>query len=406
MKLHELLFQKTRWSEWTGTSGGFLHLQKMKEHGTNKRIFGLDILRAAAILFVMQMHSLTFIRPHANVDYYHLFILDGVDLFFVLSGFLIGGILIRTINDTGLSRNQLTIFWARRWFRTLPDYFLVLVVLIIGYRYAFNVFPDKMPEFFFFFQNFASPHPHFFPEAWSLAVEEWFYLLVPLGLFFVIRMGKNKKKNILLWICFVLIAITVFRIYKAWSHQYIEDRTWDENIRKQVLTRLDSIMYGFLGAWLYCYKPVAWNKRKNLLLIAGILILFGSRVISAQSIAYYKYVYISAQSIGTLCLLPKLNSIVKGKGILYRAFTFISIVSYSMYLLNYTIMLKIVIPGIMRISGMNYEQNIFHAAICYILFWGLTISFSWLLYRFYEKPMMNLREKLRLKKAEGAIPMN
>jgi peptidoglycan/LPS O-acetylase OafA/YrhL len=95
----------------------------MKEAGANKRIFGLDILRASAILFVMLSHSRAFIDPHAGTYYYGLFILDGVDLFFVLSGFLIGGILIRTINDKGLTWVQLTNFWTRRWFRTLPNYF-------------------------------------------------------------------------------------------------------------------------------------------------------------------------------------------------------------------------------------------------------------------------------------------
>lgn len=369
----------------------------MKEAGNKNRIFGLDILRAFAILFVMQMHSLAFIRPYADTHYYWMLILDGVDLFFVLSGFLIGGILIRTINDKGLSRSQLTDFWKRRWFRTLPNYFLILVILIIGWYYAFNSLPDKWVQFFFFVQNFATSHPHFFPEAWSLAVEEWFYLLVPLGLFLITRIGKNKKRNILIWICFVLVAVTAWRLYKAWTYSFTEEGSWDLEIRKQVLTRMDSIMYGFLGAWVYYYKPVGWIKRKNLLFITGLLILFGSRVFGSTNVEYYKYFYITAQSTGTLLLLPKLNSIVKGKGILYKAFTFISIISYSMYLLNYTIVLKIIIPGIMRITGMDYEKHILHSVFAYVLFWGITIILSYLLYRLYEKPMMNLREGLKRK---------
>jgi peptidoglycan/LPS O-acetylase OafA/YrhL len=374
----------------------------LKQPGTHQRVFGLDILRASAILFVLQIHSLAFIRPHANVHYYWMFILDGVDLFFVLSGFLIGGIIIRMISDKEFTGRQLVQFWTRRWFRTLPNYFLILIVLLGGYYYAFHHFPGKTVQFFFFSQSFSSPHPDFFPEAWSLAVEEWFYLLVPLGLFLLLRIKGNKKNAILLWICFVLVTATVFRLYKVYNHHYTD---WDKDIRKQVLTRLDSIMYGFLGAWLYHYKRILWEKRKTLLFIAGLILLFGSRVLYARYFkfpGYAEYIYISTQSIGTLMLLPKLNSIIKGKGILFRAVTFISIISYSMYLLNYTIVLKIIMPAIIRISDMDYQKNWVHSLIAYVLFWSVTIFLSYLLYRFYEKPMMNLRERFK-QKQEGTI---
>ncbi|MEI9810226.1 MAG: hypothetical protein WDO16_21460 [Bacteroidota bacterium] len=177
-----------------------------------------------------------------------------------------------------------------------------------------------------------------------MAVEEWFYIIVPLGLFLLLKTGKDKRKIIFSWICFVLITITVFRLYKIYTHHYIEDRTWDQNIRKQVLTRMDSIMYGVLGAWLTYYKLPFWEKWKNGLFIAGLLLLFGSRFLGAEYISWYKYVYISAQSIGTLLLLPKLNSIVSGKGVLHRVITFFSITSYSMYLLNYTIVIILFYP--------------------------------------------------------------
>jgi peptidoglycan/LPS O-acetylase OafA/YrhL len=83
-----------------------------------KRIYGLDILRAVAILDILIGHSLT----HANIDF-GLF--DGVNLFFVLSGFLIGKILIKNM-EREFTIKSLYTFWYRRWMRTLPAYFLYL----------------------------------------------------------------------------------------------------------------------------------------------------------------------------------------------------------------------------------------------------------------------------------------
>lgn len=358
------------------------------------RIYGLDILRAAAILFVLQIHSLKYISPHADTHYYWLFILDGVDIFFVLSGFLIGGILLKAINNNGLDWQALKSFWIRRWFRTLPNYFLLLVVLLAGYFYLFNEFPPKALQFFVFLQNFADPHPtRFFPESWSLAVEEWFYIIIPLGLFFLLKKANNKKRVVFSWICFVIIAVSIFRIHRASTLHYNELNTWDQYIRKQVLTRLDSIMYGFLGAYFSYYRFAFWTKWKNGLFIAGLITLFGSRYIYSESVIYAKYFYIIVQSAGTLLLLPKLQSIVNGKGVVYKMITHISIISYSIYLLNYTVVLHVILPETSRMIGVDYTKSVRDAVITYCLFWIITFILSWCLYRFFEKPMMNLREK-------------
>src|SRR5690349_1477199 len=86
-----------------------------------QRVFGLDLLRALAILFVVASHG-TSLMPkllHQVMDH---IILDGVSIFFVLSGFLIGGILLRTFERHGVTVRVAIDFWIRRWFRTLPTY--------------------------------------------------------------------------------------------------------------------------------------------------------------------------------------------------------------------------------------------------------------------------------------------
>ena len=95
------------------------------------RIFGLDIMRTFAILAVMFGHSIFFL-PTSIKDQLHAFVIDGVNIFFVLSGFLIGGILIRDFEKKKTIK-VLFNFWIRRWFRTLPNYFLILIVLKLSF---------------------------------------------------------------------------------------------------------------------------------------------------------------------------------------------------------------------------------------------------------------------------------
>jgi peptidoglycan/LPS O-acetylase OafA/YrhL len=96
----------------------------------SNRVFGLDILRAAAILFVVIGHGSLLLSEELRV-LCNYFFFDRVSIFFVLSGFLIGGILIKLIEKNGFSLTILKSFWIRRWFRTLPNYFLILIVLCI-----------------------------------------------------------------------------------------------------------------------------------------------------------------------------------------------------------------------------------------------------------------------------------
>src|SRR4051812_29833906 len=95
----------------------------------NKRIYGLDILRTFAILSVIYEHGYRLLNPSIiSWNQYDFFVFDGVSIFFVLSGYLIGQILIKLF-QRDVSRKDIYNFWIRRWCRTLPAYFLVLSIL-------------------------------------------------------------------------------------------------------------------------------------------------------------------------------------------------------------------------------------------------------------------------------------
>jgi len=144
---------------------------------SDTRVFGLDLLRASAILLVLVAHASFMFLPltHRLEGWWVLGHL-GVELFFVLSGFLIGAILVRqaSANRFGVGR-----FWLRRWLRTLPNYYLFLGINILIARWIDGSWPPAAP-YAVFLQNFAWPQPIFFIESWSLAVEEIFYLVAPL----------------------------------------------------------------------------------------------------------------------------------------------------------------------------------------------------------------------------------
>jgi peptidoglycan/LPS O-acetylase OafA/YrhL len=362
----------------------------------SKRIYGLDILRAWAILLVVSLHGMNYITKSNLINKISGFVhIDGVTIFFVLSGFLIGGILIKTIDSSQFSIKGLFNFWIRRWFRTLPAYyfslFLMLFILPIifnGYREVDLLFKTK---YVLFIQNFASPHPDFYPEAWSLSIEEWFYLVVPILIFIITRI-LNAKKSIATVAIFLIVAVTLYRYFK-FSHNPI-DNYYDLHFQylKQVVTRLDSLMYGVIGAFTSFYYASIWLKYKKVLFWIGLFMLYSLKIWGSLyggiTVNMYMAVFqTSVSSIGALFLIPMLSSIKTGSGIIFKIITFLSLISYSMYLINLSIVQKYFIN---RIGFENQVMN-------YFAFWIITILLSYFMYNWIELPFMKIREKMKLK---------
>jgi len=132
--------------------------------------------------------------------------------------------------------------------RTLPNYYLFLAVNAALLFYGItSAVPGSYLPYLFFVQNLVWPHPPFFPEAWSLAVEEVFYFFTPILVAAAVAIYRRNDKAILLALLAIFAASTAAR----WMHVASFDPTWDEGVRKVTLFRLDGIMLGFLFAWLY-----------------------------------------------------------------------------------------------------------------------------------------------------------
>jgi peptidoglycan/LPS O-acetylase OafA/YrhL len=179
---------------------------------TGNRVFGLDLLRFVAIFMVLLGHSKMLLPQHLKPIFDQI-LLDGVAIFFVLSGFLIGGILIKQVEREAPSIGGLTHFWKRRWMRTLPAYLVVLCFLLI---YTLLFVPKNIPsdwwKYLLFSQNLINERNEFFAESWSLSIEEWFYLTIPVILFGALYIFKARVRTTVAMVCLVVLsAITLYR---------------------------------------------------------------------------------------------------------------------------------------------------------------------------------------------------
>ncbi len=367
------------------------------------RIYGLDILRAFAILFVVVEHG-TYLFPMELGSFIkYKFVLDGVSMFFVLSGFLIGGILIKLLQNNAPTKGLLIEFWIRRWFRTLPNYFLVLLIIIVVQLIFVKGFTiGSIKQYFFFIQNIYYPHPQFFNEAWSLSIEEWFYIITPLCMFVILSLPKTTPKQSVLITSLAILTFTIlFRHFRFSQMGEITEPIWDAMFRKQVVTRLDGLMLGVVGAYVQFYYQDLWQKYKFDLFMTGLFIFAANKFLYASGImsmgSYYNCVLsFLITSIATLCLLPFLSTLKTGKGLLFKWITLISLISYSMYLLHFSVIQGFVINRIPWYKVFSNEVLVIF--VKNILYWTLTILCSIIIYKYYEIPMMKLRDSDLVKK--------
>ena len=368
----------------------------------SNRIYGLDIVRALAILFVVTGHS-CHLLPETFDKFLNCFILDGVSIFFVLSGFLIGGILIKILEKKGAGVQNLFDFWIRRWFRTLPNYYLILGVLILYsliFSPGFSIMSIK--EHFYFSQSLYTPDPGFFPEGWSLEVEEWFYLLIPALIFLLIGIFGFSNKNALLFTFFSVVLLSLCFRYYRFSHMVIHSIwDWDFHFKRQCVTRLDSLMFGLLGAYLSYYYNSLWVRYKNISLAAGLILLTCIQftgIMKMNGLGLYQCVFsFTLNSVSVLLILPFFSELKTGTGIIYTSLTYVSLISYSMYLINLSLVLWRVMPFMEKYNpGKDYTvEGMLFIITRFSAFWVMTVFGSILLYKFFERPCMNFRDRFK-----------
>ena len=363
-----------------------------------QRVFGLDLMRAIAILMVVLGHSLWLFPPSQKFIYqiFVLFGFFGVEIFFVLSGFLIGKILYQLYVKNDFSITQVFHFLKRRWFRTLPNYFLILLLnIIVATLLGYSI--DSLWKYFFFLQNFNTAMLPFFTESWSLSVEEFAYIVLP---FFLLILGAfSKPKDKSRFYLFTVITLVIIFFCNKIHYQDTTTNTnltqWNVSLKSVVIYRLDSIFIGVLCSWIYFNYTSVWQKSKKLLFVLGVVFFMFLFVgigrlglfIETHSLLWNVF-YLPFVSITVACFLPFLSEWKEERSIISKPITFISFISYSIYLLHYSIVLQL-----MKYYFPINSQNTLGLGLFLLIYFGITFFLSYLVYRFYEKPMMNLRDK-------------
>jgi peptidoglycan/LPS O-acetylase OafA/YrhL len=219
----------------------------MKSSG---RILQLDILRIIAVFLVLGRHADSF--PADEYGRLVSYLTDtwtrcgwiGVDLFFVLSGFLVSGVLFREYIDRG--EIGVKRFFIRRAFKIYPAFYTMILLTIIA-AIGQNVHLDRHRVWseLFFVQNYF---PALWAHTWSLAVEEHFYLLLP-ALLVLLSGGHFRQLPVVL--AFVACLLLVFRILTVHSSGLAEF-----NILYKTHLRLDSLCFGVLLSYYFHFKPI------------------------------------------------------------------------------------------------------------------------------------------------------
>jgi peptidoglycan/LPS O-acetylase OafA/YrhL len=291
---------------------------------TAGRAIELDFVRGIAIIMVMGFH---FHAVHTGnvliqiIEYpLKSFGREGVNLFFTLSGFLVGGLLLRQYAETG--NVDAKRFIIRRIFRIWPAYYVLI---------AFHVLAGRHPWNTFLFQNLTHLQNYLgtsITQTWSLAVEEHFYLVLPalLLVFARWRLGAWTIVSVLTGICAVVLTARCFAV--AGGNL--------EGAFAYTQYRIDSLLVGVILSAIYWMKPGVYHQiaKRKWLLIAGIAGLCAWLAFATKNIALDESIGYTIQALGFAVLIVfvlEYSGSLK-KSWAYRGVAWIGLYSYGIYL--------------------------------------------------------------------------
>jgi len=362
---------------------------------TGKHFAGLDHLRALAITYVFIYHYRIFKHPDW-IDTIGGFGWTGVDLFFVLSGFLISSQLFAQISK-GEALSFKT-FFLKRFFRIIPAYLTVLATYFLVPVFREREALPPLWKFLTFTQNIGLHLKDYgtFSHAWSLCIEEQFYFLLPLILILLVRQKALKAGPWLLGLLFIGgFAVRIFSWYALILPDANSDTswvTWYKWMYYPTFTRLDGLLTGVTIAAVFEFLPAVKQKITSLgnyLLLAGLLILTGAWFLCQDQTTFYASIFgfpLIALGYGAF-----VAGAVSEKTFLYRkklAFTStLAVLSYGIYLSH---------KGIIHLTQLlaakwGLEPT---STVVFLICIVTCVLAAWVMNVLVEKPALKLRNKV------------
>lgn len=298
-------------------------LRSLKVIESTDRTSSVDVFRALAILPVVVFHFNKFL-PFGEL---------GVDLFFVISGLLVGSILIRKFKKN--ERIDFRQFILQRGFKIWPSYYCFLLV---GSFLAYLFYGGETPEYIigggrdilrylFFYQNYTGSPFHWpFDHIWSLCVEEHFYILLPVLFIFIKSLFNNNRKYLILSVVGLIIAGIIFKVLSIYFTNSKDTYAGTHN-------RIDALGWGVLLGILVVYFEEYLRKAKWLYM----LFVFGGMFFAANIVVLtywdnYFFGKVVFHSLAPFCFFLMLSGLYYHDFSKWKAIRFISYYSYNWYL--------------------------------------------------------------------------
>jgi len=374
----------------------------VNEETDTQRLPALDGVRGLGIVMVVFWHYVVWqINPAGlSTPWAFLYRLScaswtGVDLFFVLSGFLIGRILL----DMQGAGNFLGVFYLRRACRILPLYYglLALYFFVITFlpidRNFQRVFHPQLPlwPYFCFLQNLGGSiwlgrNTAALAVTWSLAVEEQFYLVLPL---LVLSLPRAAIARLMAVVLIISPAIRYFTV-----------RNGDVNLDFTMgnFTRLDGLAWGVLLALAFRNKHI-WRSMvagRNYFLAAWLMItplalIWGTALLRSAALPFYTSIFAFSYALLIFLTISQPNNVFE-KMLSLKWITSTGISAYGIYLLHLPILNLIGIYYVEYIGGLSIWIQITLPLIAIAATWLLAN----LVNRLIEKPMIAWGHRFRL----------
>ena len=382
------------------------------------RFFALDLLdnrhpslhglRVLAIVSVLQFHvtaiytqewAIKMDRRWADSS---MTIFFGMDLFFFLSGFLIGAILLRSI-EVAKTQNVRR-FYLRRVFRTFPAYYVVLTILACTATLTASQHHNLVYEYLYG-TNYTSLRRHDVVMfwGWSLALEEQFYLTVPLFLFVLSRLRSDRARATLL--AFIWLSALGIRLWYYRAHRPFTDLALYDQVYFRTKTRFDPLIAGIFLAFIQLRwrEPIGrWLERPlhramvALPTLACFWLLLDPILVGEQN-QQVAHLFLWG-TVTSLFYLGTLLLLLHGHGWLPRfmsqpIFRRIATLGYGVYLVHIPLADHVLVPVAKKLYAEHTSMLLmWPASVAALVI--LSLAVAYVLHVFIEKPSLWIRDKL------------